>query len=85
MVNNVIQLLQEEKQEVAAQLLAAVANDEEAGTSLRKLAANVQAVFTGGRDTAMAGDPALDFDDAAELLLLLELLDPDEQQAALRN
>jgi hypothetical protein len=34
----------------------------------------VLAVLRGERDTALAADPELDFDDAAELLLLLETL-----------
>lgn len=30
------------------------------------------AIFNGARDPALADDPALDFDDAAEILFLLE-------------
>jgi tetratricopeptide (TPR) repeat protein len=75
MVNEVIQLLQEEKAQEAVQLLESVANHDEANASVRKLAANVQALFSGSRDSAMADDLTLRYDDAAELLLLLELLE----------
>jgi len=58
----------------AKQLLANVANHEEAGESLRKLAEGVHAIFAGSRDPALADDPALAFQDTAELLFLLERL-----------
>lgn len=34
----------------------------------------LQTILHGDRDPALADDPALDYDDAAELLLLLERL-----------
>jgi hypothetical protein len=34
----------------------------------------LQAILNGNRDPALAADPALDYDDAVELLLLLETL-----------
>jgi len=34
----------------------------------------LQAILQGSRDPALATDPNLDYDDAAELLLLLEAL-----------
>lgn len=33
----------------------------------------LQAIVAGSRDGALASDPALEYDDAAELILLLEL------------
>ena len=39
----------------------------------------LRAILAGNRDPALADDPALDFDDAAEILLLLERLRDLEQ------
>ncbi len=41
---------------------------------LRALAPPLLAILDGSRDPALANDPALDYDDAAELTLLLEQL-----------
>jgi len=41
---------------------------------LRALASALQAVLDGSRDTALADDGRLEYDGAAELLLLLERL-----------
>lgn len=41
---------------------------------LNALLAPLEAVLNGSRDPALADDPKLDFDDAAELLLLIETL-----------
>lgn len=40
----------------------------------------LEAILQGSRDPALAEDPALDYDDAAELLLLLERLEPPTRQ-----
>jgi tetratricopeptide (TPR) repeat protein len=42
----------------------------------------LQAILAGNRDRALADDPALGYDDAAEILLLLERLSALEQQRA---
>jgi len=39
----------------------------------------LRAIHAGNRDPALADNPALDFDDAAEILLLLERLRDLEQ------
>jgi hypothetical protein len=39
----------------------------------------LHAILHGDRDSALAADPALDYDDAAELLLLLETLGAGER------
>jgi hypothetical protein len=42
---------------------------------LQALIPRLQAILDGGRDPTLADDPALDHDDATELLWLLERLD----------
>ena len=42
--------------------------------SVRAAFTALQAILTGSRDPALAADPRLDYDDAAELRLLLERL-----------
>ena len=41
---------------------------------LRRFITALQAVLSGSSDLSLAADPSLDYDDAAELLLLLERL-----------
>ncbi|MGZ3300534.1 MAG: hypothetical protein ACXWO3_06485, partial [Isosphaeraceae bacterium] len=41
---------------------------------LRPVLLALRAILAGSRDPALADDPALDYDDAAEILLLLERL-----------
>jgi len=53
---------------------AAVTRDPNARKDLRALAPPLLAILDGSRDPALATDPALDYDDAAELTLLLEQL-----------
>lgn len=48
--------------------------DPQAPPYLRALAPPLLAILDGARDPALAADPALDYDDAAELMLLLERL-----------
>lgn len=70
--------------EVRAQLLAqepqlranltAYTRDPNAREDLRALAPPLLAILDGSRDPALATDPALDYDDAVELTLLLEQL-----------
>ena len=49
-------------------------HDPNAPPYLRALAPHLLAFLDGSRDLALANDPALDYDDAAELILLLEQL-----------
>jgi hypothetical protein len=48
--------------------------DTEAGPRAKRLMPKLQAILAGGRDLALADDPALRYDDAVELTLLLESL-----------
>lgn len=58
----------------AAQFLAQAAAAASPPTWLKTLLPKLQAILSGNRDAALADDSALDYDDAAELLLLLEKL-----------
>ncbi len=58
----------------AAAQLAELAKDPDLPTYLRPLIPALQAILDGSRDPAPASDPDLDYDDAAEILLLLEQL-----------
>lgn len=66
------QLLAQEPQ-LRAQLTN-YAHDSDAPQYLRALAPPLLAILDGSRDPALATDPALDYDDAVELTLLLEQL-----------
>ena len=58
----------------AGQLLAQLSGVAEAPPSLKALFPKLQAILNGDRDPALANDPALNYDDAAELRLLVESL-----------
>jgi hypothetical protein len=47
------------------------------GDAAKALLAALGAILGGARDPALAEDPALDYDDAVEVQLLLEALGPD--------
>lgn len=52
--------------------LTSFTRDPDSPAYLRALASPLLAILDGARDPALAADPALDYDDAAELMLLLE-------------
>jgi tetratricopeptide (TPR) repeat protein len=58
----------------AAQSVLAAAKDANAPAWLKALAPKLYAILSGARDPALADDLSLDYDDSAELLLLLERL-----------
>jgi hypothetical protein len=62
-----------------AQSLAQAAAAADTSTWLKAMLPKLHAVLHGDRDLALAADPALDYDDAAELLLLLETLGAGER------
>ena len=55
-------------------LLSQLFNHPQASPSLKQLIAAVDSILDGERDQSLADDPTMDYDDAAELLLLLERL-----------
>ena len=64
--------LQENKTGKMATRLTELLNHPEISTSLKPLIPKLQALLAGSRDPGLAADPELDFDDAAEILFLLE-------------
>ena len=56
------------------QFLAQAAAAADTPAWLKAMLPKLHAILHGDRDPALAADPALDYDDAAELLLLLETL-----------
>ena len=51
-----------------------LATPDDAGANIAAFFSAFRAILAGGRDPALATDPALDYDDAAELTLLLDRL-----------
>lgn len=74
-VDNVLGLLAEQKADEAQALFDEVAGHPNAPDSIKKLLQAVVKILNGSRDTALADDLALDFDDAAEILFLIERLE----------
>jgi hypothetical protein len=60
--------------EAAKAELPELMQDPDLQTYLKVLIPHLQAVLAGSRDVTLADDPNLDYDDAAELLLLIESL-----------
>ncbi|MBP7963806.1 MAG: tetratricopeptide repeat protein [Caldilineaceae bacterium] len=73
-VEDVVKLLQDDKQNEAVQLIGSVEKDTKMHSSLRKLAAGVRLAFSDAADPLLAEDSDMNYDHAAELLLLLERL-----------
>lgn len=68
------QAIQENKTEEISAYMTMLANHSEYGPSWKPLVSKLQAILAGSRDPQLAADPALDYDDAAEILFLLERL-----------
>ena len=68
------QAIQENKTEEMSAQMTMLANDPEFDTSWLPLISKLQAILAGSRDPKLADDPELDYDDAAEILFLLERL-----------
>jgi hypothetical protein len=68
------QALEDNQAEAMAAQLAELLNAPGIPSSLKPLIPKLQALLSGSRDPGLAADPDLDFDDAAEILLLLELV-----------
>jgi len=64
--------LKEQEPEEIKKQLAAYANDPKILSSLKPLIPKLQDILDGSRDPGLAADPELDYDDAAEILFLLE-------------
>jgi tetratricopeptide (TPR) repeat protein len=70
----VAQAIADGQTEGASSQLAAMLRDPDLPAYLKPLIPALQAILAGSRDPALAADPHLDYDDAAEILLLLESL-----------
>jgi tetratricopeptide (TPR) repeat protein len=64
--------LKEQRPEEIKKQLEEMANDNEIDPSLKPLIPKLQAILDGAREPGLADDPELDYDDAAEILFLLE-------------
>jgi tetratricopeptide (TPR) repeat protein len=75
LADQIVDAVQQGKGEEAAQELGQIAEAEDTPDWLRAVAPLLLAVLNGSRDPALADDPALDYDNAAELLFLMERLE----------
>jgi tetratricopeptide (TPR) repeat protein len=66
--------LQENKTGKMASRLTEISKQPDVHSSLKALIPKLQALLAGSRDPGLAADPELDFDNAAEILFLLEEL-----------
>ncbi|MCB0296077.1 MAG: tetratricopeptide repeat protein, partial [Calditrichaeota bacterium] len=75
LIEQVLALLAQQKTDEATALLSQLANNPQVPASLKQLIQAVVKILSGDRAISLADDPALDYDDAAEILLLLERLE----------
>jgi hypothetical protein len=71
LVDAVLGMIAQQQYEKVQSLFNQLVNDEDTPDSLKQLIEAVIAILNGSRDTSLADNPALDFDDAAEVLYLL--------------
>jgi tetratricopeptide (TPR) repeat protein len=74
LVEHVLGLISPEKANEIQLLFDQLANDSEVGESLKQLIQAMITILNGSRDKALGDGPALDYDDAAEVLFLIERL-----------
>ena len=70
----ILPALQAGQMDEVSRLMSQLQQHPEASSSLRLLIDKLQAIVAGSRDGTLADDIALNFDDASEILLLLERL-----------
>ncbi len=75
LVDHVLGLISQEKADEIQPLFNQLANDLNASDSFKQLLQAVATILNGSRDTALADDLALEADDAAEILFLIERLE----------
>ena len=68
--------IQQNQPREASESLSQFAAHPQAPSDLKALIAKLQSILAGERTPALAADPALDYESAAELHLLLEQLSP---------
>ncbi|CAK8710715.1 hypothetical protein GKODMF_01605 [Candidatus Electrothrix gigas] len=74
LADQIVDAMQQGKGEEMAQELGQLAEADDIPDWAKNLLPLLLAVLNGSRDAALADDPALDYDDAAELLFLMERL-----------
>ncbi|MFN8488541.1 MAG: hypothetical protein U0350_13155 [Caldilineaceae bacterium] len=74
LVDEVLGLLAQQKIDEVNALFQELGSDSETPDLIKQLIQAMLSIFNGSRDPALADDPALDYDDAAEILFLLERL-----------
>jgi tetratricopeptide (TPR) repeat protein len=74
LVDYVLGLIAQQQFAEIESLFNELANNPNATDSLKQLIQAVIAILNGSRDSSLADNPALDYDDAAEVLFLLERL-----------
>ena len=74
LVEHVLGLMAQQQVDEIQSLFNQLANDPNATDSLKQLMQAVITILNGSRDPALADDPALNYDDAAEILFLIERL-----------
>jgi tetratricopeptide (TPR) repeat protein len=74
LVDQVLGLLAQQPIDAVQSQLAELTNNPEVSDSRKQLIQAMVAILNGSRDPALADDPALDYDDAAEVLWLIERL-----------
>ena len=75
LVDHVLGLISEERTDEIQPLFNQLANDPEETDSIKQLIQAVATILKGSRDPALADDPALNYNDAAEILFLIERLE----------
>ncbi|MCB0294460.1 MAG: tetratricopeptide repeat protein, partial [Calditrichaeota bacterium] len=75
LIDHLLGLLRQQQTDEATVLLSGLADDPQTPASLKQLIAAIVKILSGERARSLADDPALDYDDAAEILLLLERLE----------
>jgi tetratricopeptide (TPR) repeat protein len=75
LVDHVLGLLSQQRVDEVQSLFTELTNDPEFPISRKQLIQAMVAILNGSRDPALADDPALDYDDAAEVLFLIDRLE----------
>jgi tetratricopeptide (TPR) repeat protein len=74
LVDHVLGLISQQQVAEIEPLFGRLAHDPNATDSLKQLMQALVTILNGSRDPTLADDPALDYDDAAEILFLIERL-----------
>ncbi len=73
-VDQILGLVQQGESDKALQFCTQISQEKDIPDSLKIFAPKILTILKGSRDTSLADDPSLDYDDAAEILFLIERL-----------